>query len=81
MVTRAAEGVDPDDALPHPPFTSRVDAAGMSMAEPLMPHPEPQDTAFDEHEDAPVPEEHGEPAEANETLTSAGRAAAEGAAD
>ena len=53
----------------------------MSMAEPLMPHPEQQDTAFDEHEDAPVPEEHGEPAEANETLTSAGRAASDRAAD
>ena len=49
----------------------------MSMAEPLMPHPEDPDTALDEHEheDAPVPEEHGEPAEANETPTSAGRAA------
>ncbi|WP_158590055.1 hypothetical protein [Amnibacterium setariae] len=45
----------------------------MSMAEPLMPHPEDPDTAFDER-DAPVPEEHGEPAEADETLTSAGRA-------
>ena len=47
----------------------------MSMAEPLMPHPEQPDTALDEHRDAPVPEEHGEPAEADEELTSAGRAA------
>ena len=47
----------------------------MSMAEPLMPHPENPDTALDEHQDAPVPEEHGEPEEANDTLTSAGRAA------
>ena len=46
----------------------------MSMAEPLMPHPERPDTAFDEHGDAPVPEEHGEPAEANETRTTAGTA-------
>ena len=45
----------------------------MSMAEPLMPHPEDPDTAFDER-DAPVREEHDEPAAANETLTSAGRA-------
>lgn len=49
----------------------------MSMAEPFLPHPEQPGTAFDEHEDAPVREEHGEPAEANETLTSAGQAAAE----
>jgi hypothetical protein len=49
----------------------------MSMAEPFMPHPERQDTASDEHVDAPVPEEHGEPAEANETLTTAGEAAAQ----
>ncbi|MGN6446259.1 hypothetical protein [Amnibacterium sp.] len=49
----------------------------MSMAEPLMPHPEELNTALDEHPDAPVQEEHGEPAEANETLTSAGEAAAE----
>ncbi|MBW4042906.1 MAG: hypothetical protein HIU86_12410 [Acidobacteria bacterium] len=48
----------------------------MSMAEPFMPHPERLDTAEDER-DAPVPEDHGEPAAANETLTSAGRAAAE----
>jgi hypothetical protein len=48
----------------------------MSMAEPLMPHPEQPDTALDEHADAPVPEEHGEAADANETLTSAGEAAA-----
>ena len=61
----------------HPPFTWAVDAASMSMAEPFMPHPEQPDTAFDGHEDAPVPEEHGEPAEADETLTSAGEAAAE----
>ena len=47
----------------------------MSMAEPLMPHTEDQDTALDEHRDAPVPEEHGESADANDTLTSAGRAA------
>jgi hypothetical protein len=46
----------------------------MSMAEPLMPHPEQPDTAYDEH-DAPVPEEHGEPVAANEEPTSAGRAA------
>jgi hypothetical protein len=46
----------------------------MSMAEPLMPHPEPRDTAFDEHADAPVREPHAEPAEANGTPTSAGRA-------
>lgn len=46
------------------------------MAEPLMPHPEQPNTAADEHRDAPVPEPHGEPAEANDTLTSAGRAAA-----
>ena len=65
----------------HPPFTSPVDAAPMSMAEPFMPHPEQADTAFDAHDDAPVPEEHGEPAEANETLTSAGEAAAERSAD
>lgn len=52
----------------------------MSMAEPLMPHPVQPDTAFDEHEDAPVPEPHSEPAEANETPTSAGEAAAEDAA-
>ncbi|MDH2444541.1 hypothetical protein QDR37_11350 [Amnibacterium sp. CER49] len=45
----------------------------MSMAEPLMPHPEDPDTAGDEHRDAPVQEPHGEPAEANDTLTSAGR--------
>jgi hypothetical protein len=56
-------------------FTSRVDAAVMTMAEPLMPHPEQPDTAFDEHGADAVPEEHDEPAEANETLTSAGRAA------
>lgn len=49
----------------------------MSMAEPFMPHPEQPDGAFDEHADAPVPEEHGERPEADETLTSAGRAAAE----
>lgn len=48
----------------------------MSMAEPFMPHPEDDDTALDQR-DAPIPEEHGEPAEANEELTSAGRAAAE----
>lgn len=46
----------------------------MSTAEPLMPHPEEPDTALDPHRDAPVPEEHGEPAEADETLTSAGEA-------
>lgn len=57
------------------PFMTTVDTAVMSMAEPLMPHPEQPDTALDEHGDAPVPEQHGEPAEANETLTSAGRAA------
>jgi hypothetical protein len=39
-----------------------------------MPHPEQPDTAFDEHRDAPIPEPHTEPAEANDTLTSAGRA-------
>ncbi|MGT2427137.1 hypothetical protein [Amnibacterium kyonggiense] len=50
----------------------------MSMAEPLMPHPEDRDTAFDER-DAPVPEEHGEPAEANETPTSSARAHADDA--
>ena len=44
------------------------------MAEPFMPHPEQQDTAYDER-DAPVPEEHGEPEEADETPTSAGREA------
>lgn len=47
----------------------------MSMAEPLMPHTEDPDTALDEHRDAPVPEEHGEDADANDTLTGAGRAA------
>lgn len=47
----------------------------MSMAEPFLPHPEQPDGALDEHADAPVPEDHGEPAEANETLTSAGEAA------
>ena len=52
----------------------------MSMAEPLMPHPESPDTASDERGDAPVPEEHGEPEEANSTLTSAGAAAEEGEA-
>ena len=46
----------------------------MSMAEPLMPHPEQPDTAADERQDAPVREPHAEPAEANDTLTSAGRA-------
>jgi len=46
-----------------------------------MPHPEQPDTAFDAHDDAPVPEEHGEPAEANETLTSAGQAAKDREAD
>lgn len=39
----------------------------MSMAEPLLPHPESPDTASDEHQDAPVPETHGEPAEANDS--------------
>lgn len=47
----------------------------MSMAEPFMPHPENPDTAVDPRDDAPVPEQHGEPEEANDTLTSAGRAA------
>ena len=42
----------------------------MSMAEPLMPHPESPDTAFDERQDAPVPEPHAEPAEANERRAS-----------
>lgn len=65
----------------HSPFTWAVDAASMSMAEPFMPHPEQPDTAFDKNADAPVPEEHGEPAEANETLTSAGRAAEDRADD
>ena len=46
----------------------------MSMAEPLMPHPEEPGTAGDERRDAPIPEPHTEPAEANDTLTSAGRA-------
>jgi hypothetical protein len=52
----------------------------MSMAEPLMPHPKKDDTVYDER-DAPVREEHGEPAEANDELTSAGRAAAEARSD
>lgn len=47
----------------------------MSMSEPLTPHPQDPDTPSDEHADAPVPEEHGEPEEANRTPTSAGRAA------
>lgn len=51
----------------------------MSMAEPLMPHPEAPDTALDERRDVPVQEPHGEPAEANETPTSAGRAEADDA--
>lgn len=59
----------------HPPFTRPDDPGVMSMAEPLLPHADEPDTALDEHEDAPVPEEHGEPAEANETPTSADRAA------
>ncbi|MGN6743468.1 MAG: hypothetical protein ACTHJL_09260 [Amnibacterium sp.] len=46
----------------------------MSMAEPFVPHPDEPDTALDPHRDAPVQEPHGEPAEANETPTSAGRA-------
>ncbi|MFD1722090.1 hypothetical protein [Amnibacterium endophyticum] len=46
----------------------------MSTAEPMMPHPDEPDTALDPRRDAPVPEEHDEPAEANETLTSAGEA-------
>ncbi|HEV7624410.1 MAG TPA: hypothetical protein VGO26_09750 [Amnibacterium sp.] len=49
----------------------------MSMAEPLMPHPEEPDTALDEHQDAPVPEPHAESADANDTLSSAGRAHAD----
>jgi hypothetical protein len=61
----------------HPVFTEVVEAGDMSMAEPLMPHPEKPDTALDEHGDAPVREPHGEPADANDTLTSAGRAKAE----
>ena len=50
----------------------------MSMAEPLMPRPDQPDTALDDHPDAPLPEEHGEPAEADETPTSTGRAAGQG---
>lgn len=42
-----------------------------------MPHPDQPDTAVDPHQDAPIPEDHGEPPEANETPTSAGEAAAE----
>jgi hypothetical protein len=42
-----------------------------------MPHPEKPDTAFDERTDAPVPEQHGEPAEANEAPSSSARAVQE----
>ena len=41
----------------------------MSMAEPLTPHPQPPDTAFDEQQDAPIPEPHAESAEADESPT------------
>lgn len=54
---------------------SAAQADGMSMVKPLMPQPEEPDTALDEHPDAPVPEEHREPAEAEDMLTTAGRAA------
>lgn len=63
---------DPSDI--HPPFTPPDDPHRMSMAEPLMPHADEPDTALDEHDDAPVPEQHGEPADANGAPTSAGRA-------
>ncbi len=39
-----------------------------------MPHTEDPETALDERSDAPVPEQHGEPEEAEHTLTSTGRA-------
>jgi hypothetical protein len=59
-----------DPAHVDPAFTFLAQAVPMSMAEPLMPHPETPDTAFDERSDAPVPEPHGEPAEANESPAS-----------
>lgn len=57
-------------AHPDPLFTFLAQAVRMSMAEPLMPHPDSEDTAFDERSDAPIPEPHAEPAEANESPAS-----------
>lgn len=46
----------------------------MSMAEPLLPHPESAETALDGNEDAPIPEPHSASVEADDSPV-AGRGA------